>query len=472
MNIGSVYLRGIGIFYLCAIFSCGTGGNGGRDSFTDIIDNDVNFDGLEENDGLAQDTLDNFEENTSIVCNGNCHFVREGATGRGDGSDWENAWTSLPDRLQRGHVYFIAGGMYPGKEFDDPEDGTKTITIIKATSANHECTSTAGWKDEYGSIPAVMPFIGFTTGFYIFDGVTGSGKEGYGFEIYDDSPADANINLIIFNQNVTDISIMGTEIHRPSREHKGIGVYATLGGNKNILFSRCYVHDMFGVHFYLVDAENVVIENSVMEANQPSSEFFMESIQAGNLKGLVVRNSWFEEIFGTGVIVNESGSSSEWKIYGNVFRGCNCSRGLITDTSGSSISNCLIYNNTFVDNQTLSGLRFNGNAGGNYARNNIFYNSSMIVIEGIDYNYNYYSNSTFPYEFTPADNEPPKDESLTHSSITIDPFINSSTYDYHLVGPLEGYPGIVLSPPFDVDPDGKVRGSDGVWDRGAYEYSI
>lgn len=42
-----------------------------------------------------------------------------------------------------------------------------------------------------------------------------------------------------------------------------------------------------------------------------------------------------------------------------------------------------------------------------------------------------------------------------------------------LVAPLQNYPGLMLntSQYNNVDPLGVVRGADGVWDRGAYEYN-
>jgi hypothetical protein len=36
------------------------------------------------------------------------HYVRQGVTGSNDGSNWTNAYTSLPAKLIRGHTYYIA----------------------------------------------------------------------------------------------------------------------------------------------------------------------------------------------------------------------------------------------------------------------------------------------------------------------------------------------------------------------------
>jgi hypothetical protein len=42
------------------------------------------------------------------------HYIREGAAGKQDGSDWENAHTQLPPNLVRGDTYYITDGTYPG----------------------------------------------------------------------------------------------------------------------------------------------------------------------------------------------------------------------------------------------------------------------------------------------------------------------------------------------------------------------
>jgi hypothetical protein len=43
----------------------------------------------------------------------------------------------LPERLERGHVYYLAAGDDPGYRFDDPESGDQLITVVRATAADH-----------------------------------------------------------------------------------------------------------------------------------------------------------------------------------------------------------------------------------------------------------------------------------------------------------------------------------------------
>src|SRR3989344_7809393 len=64
------------------------------------------------------------------------YYVRAGATGTG--TDWNNAFGSLPSTLVRGATYYVAGGTYPAYTFSSTT-GTATdyIVVKKATSADH-----------------------------------------------------------------------------------------------------------------------------------------------------------------------------------------------------------------------------------------------------------------------------------------------------------------------------------------------
>ena len=53
--------------------------------------------------------------------------------------------------------------------------------------------------------------------------------------------------------------------------------------------------------------------------------------------------------------------------------------------------------------------------------------------------------------------------------LTDDPFVDATAGDLRLAAPTE--PGQSLSAPFEWDLAGTQRGTDGCWDRGAYEYS-
>ena len=52
----------------------------------------------------------------------NIYYIRGGATGTNDGSDWTNAWTDLPASLERGATYYVAAGRY-GPHLFNERDG-------------------------------------------------------------------------------------------------------------------------------------------------------------------------------------------------------------------------------------------------------------------------------------------------------------------------------------------------------------
>jgi len=473
-----LFLMGV----LLVLSGCGNGGGDGDgdvddgrdpDPVSDDDAPDVELDALAEPEADAPtdpDAAFDVEADSVTVCEGNCHYVREGAAGRNDGTDWENAWTVLPDTLERGHVYLVADGNYPGCTFDDPESGDDFITVKKATASDPACTETAGWDDSYGDGTALFPALVFRTGRYEVDGVVGEAEGPRGFEIFSDAAADESPDLVVIDENVGRITLRRLDIHRPSMDYRAAGIYAARGGNRDIVVSYCHIHDIFGVHFYFIGSDSVLIEHSWMARNKSTAEWHSESIQARGVTNMTVRYCWFEDIQGTGVIVSGSGNSAGWEIYGNVFNGLEVGHGAVADNMNDSITNVLVYNNTILRGASHSGIRFFNSAGGNVARNNLWYGCDIVVHEGVDYDYNYYSDCGFTYAFETGPNEPPKDGTGTASSLTDDPFADSAGRDLHLAAPLDGWPGVSLEPAYAADFDGLTRGADGVWDRGAFEY--
>ncbi|MBI3729189.1 MAG: hypothetical protein HY254_12760 [Burkholderiales bacterium] len=91
-------------------------------------------------------------------------YIRAGA--KGNGSDWANAYPSLPSTLVRGDTYYIADGAYVGRAFGTAVSGTTPITIKKATVADHG--TSVGWTDTYGDGQATFSsgFV-FTSSYWV-----------------------------------------------------------------------------------------------------------------------------------------------------------------------------------------------------------------------------------------------------------------------------------------------------------------
>ena len=110
------------------------------------------------------------------------HYIRADATGSNNGADWTNAFTAIPASPTHGDTYYLADGTYGDVEFgDESYAGTSYVNILKATSSAHG--SAADWNNSYGDGQALFATVGIQGPYFVFDGVTGSGKTGYGIKV-------------------------------------------------------------------------------------------------------------------------------------------------------------------------------------------------------------------------------------------------------------------------------------------------
>jgi hypothetical protein len=114
------------------------------------------------------------------------HYVRAGASGANNGTDWNNAFTSLPATLNRGDTYYVAAGFYgTDYAFDDNNSGTTPVTMKKATVADHGTDT--GWNNAYANGWAEWSGEWSFPRDYYF--ITGNGRDGttwtndYGFKV-------------------------------------------------------------------------------------------------------------------------------------------------------------------------------------------------------------------------------------------------------------------------------------------------
>ena len=401
------------------------------------------------------------------------HYIRQGANGANNGTDWTNAYTDLPAVLIRGDTYYLAMGNYSSPTFNDLENGSQYITIKKAVAADHG--TDVGWNDAYGAGKASFPGIYFSTGYWVFDGVTGTNRNGYGFEVYSTEAATTSADLVVLEGSISNISIKHTEIRRPSRNYYAAGIYG-VSSPSNLTISDCYIHDLWGPNIYIIGSNNVLMERCYLERNNSSEAWHSEGIQARGVTNMIIRYCWFEDILGTGFIVSGSGHSRNWEIYGNVFNG-GSGGGPVLDNFNDSISGVRFYNNTVYNATGNGGIHFYNSAGNNRVYNNLWYNIEWMSFDGVDEDYNYFSNAHFPCAVTTlASHDSPLVPEIiggncgNRSVDSADPFRDVSRGDYHLQTPFSGYPGLALPSPYNVDYEGSLRGSDGVWDRGAFEY--
>jgi len=461
------------------------------------------------------------------------HYIRDGASGADTGSNWTDAWNELPASLTRGDTYYIADGSYTGYTFDDEESGSTYITIKKATAEDHG--DPCGWNSSYGDgvaewvLDNTNSSLHFQTGYYVFDGVVGGGPRNWdggstshGFKIYPDSGADTtNFHLIEIhngsNPNVEHpdyIEIKHCEITSPYRQSGDAGgyigdhdyaIFQSLSwwywtgagdrdqnqGPRNVTISYNYIHDVYQ-HLYSTHTQDWIIEYNYMARNDVDWIGGRPSNQGTGIfdygsDNWIIRYNIFEDMSGTGFIdvkKNANHDNDNWAIYGNVFwytPGYNYAGGLgngviviggfnCTEETPCATTNMKVYNNAFVN---LRG----GSVGvflesypstNNWVYNNIFFDTERNwngMFWSCEHSHNSFISNTGGWsDATIAASEPG-----TGYAGTDDPFTDWVNMDFTLKSATTA--GNTLASPYNQDWTGVTRGADGLWDRGAYEYS-
>jgi hypothetical protein len=435
-----------------------------------------------------------------VAVTGNVYYVRPGAIGRNDGSDWANAYTNIPagkfDDMERGATYYIADGDYPthyfadyyrGFLFDDSEDGTKTITIKKATASDHG-TST-GWQSTYGDGQAYLQgLICITNDRYIFDGATRNSdwKSGYGIKVDVIKPGCSNEGYPGLSDHLLfkNMEFYGKFTGSNWNTAEGDAFYVSPGGNSNLTIRDSYLHDYTRTLILTRGVNGLLVENNYF-ARQKSSPWgegagHGEPLSDMSSENVILRYNVWEDPEGTGVIVTRTGPNTvridNWEIYGNViwWTPSYNEEGVSAFVQiGSALWNTKIYNNIIYNGKGLyqgvrvfSGGSYEGTTTQNVdikVYNNLWWNCPNVdhggtVGSGLVTDYNFYYNS-------PPNAGEPHQQIWTGGNI----FVNPSAGNFHLNQATAA--GITLPSPYNKDKDGNTRGSDGVWDRGAYEYS-
>jgi len=416
---------------------------------------------------------------------GEIHYVRDGASG--DGSDWANAWSQLPNTLERGHTYYIADGEYPGYNFDDAESGDEYIYVKKATVDDHG--TDVGWQNGYGN--GIADFSGearFYTSFWDFNGQTGyedGTTEPHGFRFVQSNCAVRSYGLVRLMEAVEHVKISHIEIEQcgegvPGNVEPRFDGIQSLYNSNNIIFSYLYIHDFNRGAMLVHNMQDSVVEHSFFEhrlgANyEPDRTIHGGGIIFENSQDITYRYNIFRDIRGTAGIEPKDSVQSHMYMYGNIFYNTDSqymySNGAISNTGSDTNTHMHVYNNLFVDLDGSgsavgwfcgSGYCTGADQDTNVAHNNIVYNSvngasHVISFLGSSHDYNVYDDGTHG------------EVNGQHWTGGAGLFVNYQSRDFRLTQPTE--PGTTLSPPYDVDPDGTVRGDDGVWDRGAYEFT-
>lgn len=408
-------------------------------------------------------------------------YVRQGASGANNGTDWTNAYTTLSGAsMSRGDVVYVADGVYAGRILSVANSGTTPITIKKATIADHG-TST-GWSDTFGDGQAEFS-SGFEvdTSYWILDGVTGGGPGQWdsNFGFFGNMPASGGQdNFFLLGPNISNLTIQHFDVYARGRLYGfDTDVLYSLDPFSNLTLRYCNFRDTSRTMIltWPSGGNGILIEYCKFARNGPLEH--RECWSAGPDDNVVVRYNLFEDIFGTGVIaiVNNTGDAANWEIYGNIMYHTGTitdaiiNTGLIVnryDAGGSPIAvsatNWKVYNNTIANirNGSFTTAIYSEKFTNYTVYNNIWYNNNGITgANGPTGDYNwFYANDS---------NNVSGSNDIIGSA---NPFQDTSpwlTGNWVLKSAIAG---LNVGAPYNADMLGNVRGADGIWDRGAIEF--
>lgn len=412
----------------------------------------------------------------SLTCRTPCYsedlYVNAAATGLQNGGDWTNAWKSFasvawgtgPGKLGPGDTLWIAGGTYADLDIGGSGTSSARIYLKRALASDPECTSAPGWLAAFDSQIVVRntdkATIAFTSGNGHYVTIDGQVESGIKVQFEDDelgvwlaSGADS--------PELRHLEVAGpggpSGYDYPDGDNTRC-VQATTGTTRNLLVSHCKLHGA---------ATLIILANNV----SPTIEY-CELYDTGTAGDTIVHPNVvftlgtdngvfkFNEVYNHAVegLFFAYGGQSGWRIHGNVFRDAfpnSYGRGVETEP-GYSHGSHYIHNNVFSN--LWFGVRMEGTPAGGAIFNNVFWNTAGNYFASVAHDYNYYSAST---------SEP-------HGiGMGSDPFVD-------VVGgnlrPTEASTvrdrGTALADSeYALDMDGNVRGADGLWDIGAFEYA-
>lgn len=457
------------------------------------------------------------------------HYVYAAAAGTGDGSNWTNAFTCIPTdaNLVRGDTYWIGPGDYretcdaaAARTFLKAASSGLVITFRRAIASNHGAA--ADWQASYGTGQAIFHPLRFQSNDWMLDGQTRTDyRTGYLLRVTSIKPDGissynaAGATWIVgtgcsscgsggtssSNDTIQYVEIIGTRDlgTNTALTENGIRIYSngtSVSTNISVNHNSITKPGNSQIDVY---CNNFTEEYNWLAYNwsTPTSHAEGNALK-GSFTNNIVRYNIFEDMFGTAFIATPGAGGTSTPnglyVYGNVFmRSLDNPEGLtgalgdgtIRILSCTAISNVFVYNNTTVNmDSAISGSPriFSTSPQTNPA--SVCYPNGGSVVNFTAENNLWYSNSNVDNSNSPCgtctgtytwdynsyyDTTATADSSANKKSYSgVNPFVSYSTKNFHLAAATDA--GITLASPYNVDPEGNIRGADGVWDRGVYEF--
>jgi hypothetical protein len=434
---------------------------------------------------VAGDTNQNYglsPFNTAVVSNLACGanwYVRQGAAGANNGSDWINAWTDVTNinwaAIQPGDIIWLAGGTYGQLNIGASGNPCQRIFIARVRSTNAIPVSAAGWNTNFDS----TVIINFVTCNNPGDGnyITIDGQVHYGGIVVTNKLLDESYAVDLNDSGASCFELLNLDIGGVSTLNSfftGEGrCFSATTASYGLHVAYCKLHGeptlvltgnqagMLWEHNFLYD--NVVGNTTNWHPNVWNS--------IGGDHNCVFRYNEISNYMVECIMFSEN-ANTNWQIYGNLIHDATPAQASrILEAQKTAHGPVLLFNNSFVNLYwgitTVSDTSGTGTWVGCVSSNNLFFNAG-------DPHYYGFFNGADDYLLTDASLAGVGGfgpHCISGSSTNI--FVNYAGANYHIVTNLGAlFPrnqGATLAPQYSIDFDGNIRGADGAWDIGAFE---
>jgi len=293
----------------------------------------------------------------------------------------------------------------------------------------------------------------------------------------------------------------------PSEGFFGIDLHVYANTLTDITLQYSYVHDVSNA-FDLRNPYNVNLFRNFLARNRstPTQHDSMTQWSEGSISttagpvsiayNFFLDSNGTSDIYGaggatTGACSSNCGTLQNVSVYGNIFT-CDflqltlCGSGLSTVSDNSGLNNLVnlhFTNNTIAFESPGGPELLSPGSTGTIIEDNLFYDLSgtsavrgataAALPAGSTTDYNTVLNCDVA-----LGTQPISANGTWLPAGAGNPFLNSAVLDFHLIADMNvatnsrtaSAQGISLSFPYDIDLDGKTRGADGTWERGAYEF--
>jgi len=438
-----------------------------------------------------------------------------------------------PSGMARGVTYWIASGSYGSQTFSTGASGTSIITVEGATSANHgpasdwnnafagqavwgESSITTGYWTFNGQTRGSDWQSGYTLKFWNQADAGGSSIAMSG------AATNVTFQYVEFEGTGAGFPNNNSTADKCSTNNCGSwaddAIYFGAGNDvaDNLYVGYSYAHHTGNTQFQMNNGTNTNLtwEYDYISYNHTGQNGQHDEAYSLYGSNVTIRYNVFQDISGSGLITTAGAGQPDlqnWDVYGNLFfwdstyaafagqYGLATIDNAVLDFLGEKMSGYVhFYNNTMAglnnslvtaNDSAFSTLAISGLSGSGGSTcgsscptvqiyNNIWWNSAEVtgdyssycsVVSGANcvQDYDTIYNGSVAAGFL---NAPSETHGVVVMTTTTNPFVN---FGASTIAGLElsadSAPGITIAAPYNVDMLGVVRGSDGVWDRGALQ---